>query len=136
MTAYFVSLLIWLCLFAALVWNAICTKFPTPDTVSGGHAALTPTGFCDIMDDKTGFAPWASVKSLVQNNGDFVIRYRNPVTGAVSGNVIIGAGFPDRETADQFYQSAVTLWKSNGRDLPPTLRRAATPIQTTDFALD
>ena len=105
-------------LVALIIWENIHKRFPRADTVRGGHAALTSDGFYDIMDTKTAFAPWSDVTSIRQHNGDFFIRYHNPARTAVGGNLITGAGFPDRATADQFYQSALTLWKSGGRDLP------------------
>ena len=86
---------------------------------------LTPDGLYNRVGAYTTFAPWPRVEQLFFHQGDFFACYRDPDTDTPQEIIIARTGFPDPQTARCFHDAALTLWRSEGREIPEILRRSA-----------
>ena len=111
--------------------DRIKKRFPPHGVLRAGVATLTPAGLYNRVGAYPAFAPWPHVEHIFFHRGDFFLCYRDPDTDTPKEIVLARTGFPDPETARRFHDAALTLWRSEGREIPAILRR---PDPVADIA--
>jgi hypothetical protein len=98
---------------AVALRHLIHLRFPTPDTLRICTSCLTTEGFKDTTPDGVKLRAWNTISSIRQHKSDLYFR-----VWFDDGHLIPREAWKDDTELQAFYQTALLVWQSNGREWP------------------